>query len=287
MLEISNVNKSYQKKSVIKNLNVSFDKGIYALLAPNGYGKTTIINMLATVLRPSSGRIAFDGKSIHKNIREYRNILGYLPQKVGYYENYTACENLSYIATLKNINPKIAKKRINELLKYFGLYDVKNKKLKSYSGGMVQRVGIIGTLLNNPKIILLDEPTAGLDPKERNVLKSKLVELGKKNTVIISTHITSDIEFISNKIVMLGKKDVMYNDTTDNIRRRMDGKIFEMDINERELLQINEKYFVLDEQNNGQSVKVRLYSETPPARECIVAPPRLEDVFLCEYKRKG
>jgi len=203
MLIIENLNKSYGNNLILENINLSFGKGVYALVAPNGFGKTTLLSMMSTIMNPSGGDIKYNGKSIYKLGEKYRDILGYLPQTIGYYENNTAVQNLLYVAALKGIDKSTAKKRIDYMLEQFGLIESKDKKIRTFSGGMKQRIGIIGALLNDPQIILLDEPTAGLDPKERKNLKTILAHMGQEKLILVSTHIISDIEFLANQIIML------------------------------------------------------------------------------------
>ena len=193
MLAIKNVVKCYGEFCVLKEINLEFENGVYGLLAPNGAGKTTLIKMISTLTFPSKGEILYNGENIISMDERYRDIIGYLPQDFGYYKNYTPVKFLMYIASLKGLEKEYAVKRINELLKLVGLEEVANKKLKKFSGGMIQRVGIAQALLNNPKILILDEPTAGLDRKERGRFRNLLSELSRDRIVIVSTHIVSDI----------------------------------------------------------------------------------------------
>lgn len=283
MLEIKSMSKKYGKKGVYDNVDLSFDKGIYVLLAPNGAGKTTLMEMMVTLTKPNSGEIIYDGKSIYKLADKYRKKVGYLPQRTGYYKNYTAEENLMYISALKGIDKKAARSLIDEYMAKFGLADVKTKKLKEYSGGMLQRVGIIGALLNDPEILVLDEPTAGLDPKERVRLKNILSDLGKDRIIIVSTHITSDIEFIANKIIMIKNRKILHCDSVDNICNAYKGRIYETLLPSSQITEFENNHYVLIEQYEGNAVKVRFYSEEDGCNEWKCVQPNLEDVFMCEY----
>lgn len=283
MLEIKNVSKKFQDKIVYKNIDLSFDKGISVLLAPNGAGKTTLMNMIVTLTKPTEGHILYKQKDIYRMGDEYRKIIGYLPQQTGYYKNYSPVDNLMYIAALKGISKKHACNLIMMYLQKFGLEEVKNKPLKEFSGGMLQRVGIIGALLNDPAILVLDEPTAGLDPKERVRLKNILSDLGKDRIIIISTHITSDVEFIANRIVMIKDKEILHCDTVDGICDEYFGKIFEVMVDMEHVYEFERNHYVLMQQYEGDQVKIRFYAEEMESEDWKVVNPNLEDVFMCEY----
>lgn len=209
MLIIKNITKRYGDFCALKNINMEFKNGVYGLLAPNGAGKTTLIKMIATLIFPSEGEIFYNGENIVTMDEKYRDILGYLPQDFGYYKNYSPNKFLMYLAALKGIEKSVAKEKIKELLKLVALEDVADKKMRKFSGGMIQRVGIAQALLNDPKILILDEPTAGLDPKERVRFRNLLSELSRDRIIIVSAHIVSDIEFISNEIVMIKDKELL------------------------------------------------------------------------------
>ena len=236
MLTIKNVTKQYGNFTALNNINIEFENGVYGLLAPNGAGKTTLIKMIATLIFPSEGEILYKGENIVTMDERYRDIIGYLPQDFGYYKNYSPNKFLMYLAALKGIEKSVAKEKIKQLLKLVALEDVADKKMRKFSGGMIQRVGIAQALLNDPKILILDEPTAGLDPKERVRFRNLLSELSRDRIIIVSTHIVSDIEFISNEIVMIKDKELLYKDTIDNICEKLHGKVFETEIENNEIL---------------------------------------------------
>lgn len=285
MLIINNLEKSFGDYTVLKDINLEFTNGVYGLLAPNGAGKTTLIKLLTTLIFPTKGEILYDGEDIVKLDDKYREIIGYLPQQFGYYKNYTAKKFLAYIAALKGIEEKEAEKRIDELLEMVSLLEVKDKKLKKFSGGMLQRVGIAQALLNNPKIVILDEPTAGLDPKERVRFRNLLSNLSKDKIIIISTHIVSDIEFIADEVVMIQNKGIRHKDSIENICGELKGKVFETKINIKEMKAFEEKYIALSEKRDGDKVKIRFVSKDKKD-EWIEVEPNLEDVFLYEYNEK-
>lgn len=284
MLTIKNVTKRYKDFTALNNINMEFENGVYGLLAPNGAGKTTLIKMIATLIFPSEGEILYKGENIVAMDERYRDILGYLPQDFGYYKNYSPNKFLMYLAALKGIEKSVAKEKIKQLLKLVALEDVADKKMKKFSGGMIQRVGIAQALLNDPKILILDEPTAGLDPKERARFRNLLSELSRDRIIIVSTHIVSDIEFISNEIVMIKEKELLYKDTIDNICEKLHGKVFETEIENKDINDFRRKYLLLSEKQEHKKVKVRFICEESCNKNWDLVYPNLEYVFLYEYK---
>lgn len=284
MLTIKNITKNYGDFCALKDINMEFENGVYGLLAPNGAGKTTLIKMIATLIFPSEGEILYKGENIVTMDERYRDILGYLPQDFGYYKNYSPNKFLMYLASLKGIEKSVAKDKIKNLLKLVALEEVADKKMKKFSGGMIQRVGIAQALLNDPKILILDEPTAGLDPKERVRFRNLLSELSRDRIIIVSTHIVSDIEFISNEIVMIRDKELLYKDNIENICEKIHGKVFETEVENKELMNFRKKYLSLSEKQEHGKVKVRFISEGQCDKSWSLVYPSLEDVFLYEYK---
>lgn len=220
-LIVNEVRKEYKDKLAIDNVSFKLEKGVTGLLGANGAGKSTLMRMMCGILSTSKGTINYDG--INVNREEYRNVLGYLPQDFGYYPEFSALDFLLYISALKGLDKKEAKKKSNELLEMVGLSEVKNKKIKKFSGGMKQRLGIAQTLLNDPEVIILDEPTAGLDPKERVRFRNIIKELGKDNIVLLSTHIVSDIEKIADRILIISEGKIVFDgkeeDAGDDLER--------------------------------------------------------------------
>ena len=213
-LIIDRLTKQYQNKIAVDRISLKMHKGVYGLLGANGAGKTTLMRMLCGILKPTSGTITFDNLDV--TTEEYRSELGYLPQDFGYYPEFTGMDFLLYMAALKGLDKSYAKRKASELLQIVSLQDKANKKIKTYSGGMKQRLGIAQALLNNPKILVLDEPTAGLDPKERVKFRDMIAELGEESIVLLSTHIISDIEHIADVVLMIKDGQLIYQGERDD-----------------------------------------------------------------------
>lgn len=214
-LQIDRLTKQYGNKIAVDRISLKLQPGVYGLLGANGAGKTTLMRMLCGVLRPTSGSVSLDGQDV--STEEYRACLGYLPQDFGYYPNFSGEEFLLYLAALKGLEKQEARRKVRELLQLVGLESVAKKKVRTYSGGMKQRLGIAQALLGNPKLLVLDEPTAGLDPKERVRFRNLIAELGNSAIVLLSTHIVSDVEHIADVILMLRDGQLIYEGTLDGI----------------------------------------------------------------------
>ncbi len=283
MLQIDHVTKKYQNFTALKDIDLELDYGLYGLLAPNGAGKTTLMKMMATLLYPTEGSILWEGREIQKLDDQYREKLGFLPQDFGYYRDYTPERYLRYIGILKGIRKEQLKKEIPRLLEQVGLTEAAKKKMKKFSGGMIQRVGIAQALLGNPEILILDEPTAGLDPKERVRFRKILTSLSGDKIVIISTHIVSDVEFIANHIIMLKDKQVYANDSVENLCMTLEGKIFSTTVRTEELADFERKYQVVSQRQEGGNCDIRFSAEKKEEgwNSCTAS---LEDVFLYTYR---
>jgi ABC-2 type transport system ATP-binding protein len=287
MLTVNSVSKKFGDFSVLQDIQLEFSNGVYGLLAPNGAGKTTLIKMLTTLLHPSKGEILYNGKDIYHMGENYRDIIGYLPQQFGYYKNYNPYQYLQYLAALKGISKKEANEKIPQLLKLVALEDAIKKKMGKFSGGMIQRVGIAQAMLNDPKILILDEPTAGLDPKERVRFRNLLSELARERIVILSTHIVSDVESIANEIIMIKNERVLYKDSIHHICQQLEGKVFETEMDFDQVESFRREYLSLSERQENGRMKIRFIAENKRNTEWHQVTPSLEDVFLFQYQDEG
>ena len=284
MLEINSLSKSYGDLKVLDNINLTLENGIYGLLAPNGAGKTTLMKILATLTFPDSGSVLWDGSDIFKLDFVYRSMLGFLPQDFGYYRDYSPKKYLEYLAILKGMKKNEIEEQVITWLNVVGLGDVMKKKMKKLSGGMIQRVGIAQALLNDPKILILDEPTAGLDPKERVRFRNILSELSKNKIIILSTHIVSDVESVANKIILLKDRNIFCNDTISSITNILTGKIYETTACDEIYHKLDEMYQILTVRQTSEGIYTKFVcTEAKPfiGEKCV---PELEDVFLYLYK---
>lgn len=284
MLSVERVTKCYGNLTALEDISLDLAQGVYGLLAPNGAGKSTLMKMLATLLFPTKGRILWDGEEIVAMGERYRGLLGYLPQDFGYYPNSTPRQFMRYAAALQKIPRAETDRRISRLLELVGLFDAADRKLKRLSGGMLQRVGIAVAMLNDPRLLILDEPTAGLDPGERVRFRNMIHSLAEDRIVILSTHIVSDIETIAGRIIMLRDHRLLCCDTPAQICGRFRGKIFQLPAD----AQIRPYQHVLSEGQGENGTVLRVLSEMPPEDGVAVA-PSLEDAFLAIYasKREG
>lgn len=280
MLLLNHVTKRFGSFTALEDINLEFSNGVYALLSPNGAGKTTLIKMLTTLIFPTSGEILWNGDEITALDAAYRDIIGYLPQDFGYYKNHSPQAFLQYISALKGIDKTTAKEKSRALLETVGLTEVAGKKMRKFSGGMIQRVGIAQAMLNDPKILILDEPTAGLDPKERVRFRNLISSLSKDRIVILSTHIVSDIETIANHVIMFKNHQLFANSSPQEICGKLAGKVFET----HDIAAIHTPHLVLTQRQNGHQTLTRFASEVDCSAYATPASPNLEDVFLYVYQ---
>lgn len=279
MLLANELTKHYGRVEALTDVTLEFGPGLYGLLAPNGAGKTTLIKTLTTLITPTRGEVLYDGIDIKVLDEEYRDLLGYLPQEFGYYRGYTARQFLRYLAALKGLDRRTADSKVAEVLEMVALSEVADRRLRGFSGGMIQRVGIAQAMLNDPKILILDEPTAGLDPKERVRFRNLLSALARDRIVILSSHIVSDIEHIATTVVLLDRGRLIAADSPSGILAPLAGRVFETttldDIEPGDLL--------LTERHDASGVHYRFLPAEPPAYATSV-PATLEDVFLATYR---
>ena len=278
MLSVEHVTKQYGTFTALEDITLTLTPGVYGLLGPNGAGKTTLMKMIATLLFPTKGQILWNGEDIFSLGADYRGILGYLPQQFGYYPGYTPRQFLKYAAALQGIPEREGEKRIEKLLTLVGLEDKQNWKLKKFSGGMIQRVGIACAILNDPKLLVLDEPTAGLDPRERVRFRNLLHSLAQDRIVLLSTHIVSDVQTIADQVIMFRNHRLYCCEAPSQICARFQGQVFQLPAN-TPLIQGQR---VLSEAQGEEGPVLRILAENPPAGATEVQ-PGLEDAFLAIY----
>ncbi len=275
---IDRVTKQYKNKIAVDRLSLTLKTGVYGLLGANGAGKTTLMRMICGILKPTSGEVSFNGIDVSEE--KYRDVLGYLPQDFGYYPEFSAQDFMYYMASLKGLTKSQAKSKTKELLEIVSLIDVRKKKIKTFSGGMKQRLGIAQALLNNPKILVLDEPTAGLDPKERVRFRNLISKLGKDKIVLLSTHIVSDVENIANTIIVMKDGQIIHNGVLDEIIEVINGKIFECVVDNKTADILVNQYPIINLRAEGNNTFLRIVSDEKPIENATNVSATLEDLYL-------
>lgn len=285
-LVVKDLSKSFASKKVVNEINYTFENGVYGLLGANGAGKTTFMKMLSGLLQPSTGSILID--KINKNTmgEMYYDLIGYLPQEYGYYPEFTAINYLKYIATIKGINKNGIQKRVNEVLSIVSLESNKNVKIKTFSGGMKRRLGIAQAIINNPKILILDEPTAGLDPKERNKFRNLLSELSENRIILLSTHIVSDIESIARNILIMKEGNIISKGSVEELLKAINNFVWKVNLPYNEADQVVKEYLVSNQKNYSDYIELRIISEYPPHYSAVRIDPTLEDLFIFYFNEE-
>lgn len=286
-LQLQNLSKQYGTKCAVDNVNAKLVPGVYGLLGANGAGKTTLMRMICGVLKPTSGKIRLNGKTINELGEQYYTHLGYMPQDFGFYPDFSAREFLLYMAAVKGLNKNQAKTRTEDLLHMVNLHDVADKKIKSYSGGMKQRLGFAQAELNNPSILILDEPTAGLDPKERVRFRNFISDFAKEKIVILSTHIVSDVSYIADTILLMKNGSFLLQEPTVTVTDNMKGKVWEILVDERNVDEYNETFSVVNLHHEGNKARLRIVDEIAPTDDAVIVSPSLEDLFLYHFKEEA
>src|SRR5258708_7506400 len=280
-LHIEDVGKRYRGNVWgLQNFSLEPGPGVLGLLGPNGAGKSTLMRILATITRTSTGTVTWDGEDITRHPDALRSVLGYLPQDFGVYPHLTAVEFLEYMAAIKGLDGKAARKRIEELLLVVNLVEARKRRLGEYSGGMKQRIGIAQALLNDPQLLIVDEPTVGLDPEERVRFRNLLSDLAGERIVILSTHIVSDVEATATGIALIDQGRLLAYAAPEELLRRVEGKVWEWVIPSAELPAAREKWKISNAIRRADGVHARVVSERPPVADAKAVPPSLEDAYL-------
>jgi len=284
-LKTIGLTKKFGAKTAVNDMNITLSNGVYGLLGANGAGKTTFIRLLCNIQNPTSGKVLLNGKNIVGLGEKYRNLLGYLPQNFGYYPDFTALDFLLYVAALKGLNERTARKKSKDLLEAVALSAESNHKIKTFSGGMKQRLGIAQAMLNDPRILILDEPTAGLDPKERVRFRNLISAFSKDRIVILSTHIVSDVEFIAEEIVMMKSGQIVHFGKPQEITSEINGQVWECLVPTAYAEKYAATYNTSNLRNtdNNQTI-LRIIADRPPMENAVRVQPNLEDLYLFYFK---
>lgn len=284
-LKTIELTKKFGSKTAVNNLNITLSNGVYGLLGANGAGKTTLMRLLCNIQNPTSGKILLNGENVGGLGEKYRSLLGYLPQHFGYYPDFTGLDFLLYVAALKGLGEKAARKKSKELLEAVGLSAESKHKVKTFSGGMKQRLGIAQAMLNDPRVLILDEPTAGLDPKERVRFRNLISAFSKDRIVILSTHIVSDVEFIAEEIIMMKSGQIVHFGKPQEITSEIDGQVWECLVPTSYAEKYAASYNIsnLRITHDNQTI-LRIIADRPPMEAAARVQPNLEDLYLFYFK---
>lgn len=284
-ISLQNVSKQYRGrgtlgKYALKDFTTELTEGVYGLLGANGAGKTTLINIFVGILDSDGGTVLIDGQDAKTLGKNFLSKIGYMPQYSIFYRDFTVMDFLLYMCALKGIPVEQGKKRALELLGIVNLSDAKDKKIGTLSGGMRQRVGIVQAMLGDPEILILDEPTAGLDPSERIRFRNLISRFAQGRTILLATHIVSDVECIAKEIIILKEGSLITQGTTDTLEQNIYGKVWEVTVNGEDAARLGSQYYVSNMKQQGEHFSVRIVSDMPPAANAVKVSPNLEDVFL-------
>ncbi len=285
-LNLIDVNKNYKNK-VLDGVSFELDKGIYGLLGPNGAGKSTLIRLICGIEEPDNGKILWNEEDIHTLDENYRDILGYVPQKIGYYPDFTAMKFMEYIAQLKGIPKDTRRKEISDALSLVNLSDTGKKKIKNFSGGMKQRLGIAQAILNHPQLLILDEPTVGLDIDERMNFKQFISGYAKDKIVLFATHIVSDIEDIGNEIILLKNGKIDQQGSLQALLELVQGKVWKCVATQEQAVELKKQYKVSNMRIEKENIELRIVSDDKPLPNAITVEGNLQDLYLYTYNTKS
>ncbi len=285
-LKLNNIVHQFGRKRILQNISFSMTPGVYGLLGPNGAGKTTLMRIAADVLIPTSGQVLLNGKDKNAMGDEYRAQLGYLPQELGMYSHFTARDFLYYVAALKGLTKKEASDRMEVLVQTLNLTGELNKKCGKFSGGMKRRLGIAQALLNNPHVLILDEPTIGLDPMERIRFRNLISEISSERIVILSTHIVPDIDHIAKQVLLMGQGKLLRQGTISELTSELQGEVWQAIIPSRQLAQIEERGTIVNMQQLDSGLELRVVSKEAPCDSAAQVNPCLEDVYMHYFRPK-
>lgn len=283
VLSLDRLTKTFGNKIAVDNLSMEMRPGVYGLVGANGAGKTTLMRMISAILEPTCGEVLLDGKSVADMGADYRDMLGYLPQDFGYYPHYTAKDYLLYIAVLKGIPRREAMKKSKQLLDSVGLRDVSNKKIRTFSGGMKQRLGIAQALLNDPRILILDEPTSGLDPKERVRFRNLISSFANDRIVLLSTHIVSDVEAIADRVFVMKNGRIVSDGSIHELLEEVEGHVWEIAVDPADTEKWEAETTVAKLRREDDKTILRIISETMPADNAVRVSATLEDLYLYHF----
>ena len=283
-ISLRNVSKQYKGKYALKDFTTELTEGVYGLLGANGAGKTTLINIFVGILGSDGGTVLIDGQDAGTLGKDFLSKIGYMPQYPIFYRDFTVMDFLLYMCALKGIPDKQGKKRVLELLGIVNLSDAKEKKIGALSGGMRQRVGIVQAMLGDPEILILDEPTAGLDPSERIRFRNLISKFAQGRTILLATHIVSDVECIAKEIMILKEGSLITQGTTDTLEQNIYGKVWEVTVNGEDAARLGSQYYVSNMKQQGERFLVRIVSDILPASDAVNVSPNLEDVFLYYFR---
>ncbi len=285
-LTIDRLSKCYGQHWALRELSLRCEPGLLGLVGPNGAGKTSLMRMIATLLEPSEGIIRWNGQDIRAHGNALRQVLGYLPQDFGLYPEFTGRQFLRYLAAMKGLSSELLNRRVDEVLEIMNLEQVADRKLPTYSGGMKQRIGIAQALLNDPELLIVDEPTAGLDPSERVRFRTLLAGLTRRRIVILSTHIISDIEAVANRLVILQQGRMLVDTTPEALLARSAGSVWSMNVDQTTAMQFQASYQVSTMVNQLHGVTLRIVSATRPHEAAVAVDPSLEEAYLLATNRQ-